>query len=133
MINQRHFLESNCAVWYRVLQGLQQFGISSSSSEIYRKHIQLSGVTNFTHSRSPNQDIPHILWKPVVHYHAHKNATMIQMNQAHILTPISSRPLLTLPSHPHLDIPSDLFISAFPTVLEFLAFNIQMLKNTSIA
>jgi hypothetical protein len=70
---------------------------------------------------------PHILWKPVVHYHAHNKATMIRMKQCHILIPVSSKPLFNVTLSPTLT-PERSLPFSFPDRVGFLASNILTLK-----
>ena len=64
-------------------------------------------------------NIPHILWKPNVHYHIHKNSLLLpilrQINQVHIsLQPTSWRSVLISSSHPGLGLPSSPLPSGVP-------------------
>ena len=64
-------------------------------------------------------NIPHILWKPNVHYHIHKNPLLLpilkQINPDHISPqPTSCRSILISSSHPGLGLQSGLFPSGFP-------------------
>jgi len=65
------------------------------------------------------QEIPHILWKPKVHYRLYKCSShvriLIQINPIHAPHPTSWRSTLILSSHLLLDLPKVLFTSGFPT------------------
>jgi hypothetical protein len=57
------------------------------------------------------QEFPKIFWNPKVHYHVHKSPPLVpilsQINPVHTI--------LISPTHLHLDHPSSLFPSDFPT------------------
>jgi hypothetical protein len=69
------------------------------------------------YSHSAHQEIHQVLWKPKVHYCIHKSLPWVsvvnQMNLALIL--FLSRSILILSCHLLLILPSDIFLSGFPT------------------
>jgi len=68
---------------------------------------------------SASQEIPRILWNPKIHYRIHKCPQTVpilsQINPVHAHHHTSSRSILILSSRIHLDLPSGLFPSGFPT------------------
>ena len=80
-----------------------------------RSRVLLEKLTGF----AANQEIPHILWNPKVHYCTHKRPPPVPiLSQPHAVpkpVPTSSRSILILSSHLRLGIPNGLFPSGFPT------------------
>ena len=72
-----------------------------------------------TNRFSANQEIPHILWNPKVHYLIHKCPPAIpilsQLDPVHTPTSHFLKIHLILTSHLRLRLPSGLFPSGFPT------------------
>ena len=72
-----------------------------------------------TNRFSASQEIPHILWKPKVHYRIHKCPPPVpvlsQLDSVHNPLPTSWRSILILSSHLRLGLPRGLFPSGFPT------------------
>ena len=68
---------------------------------------------------SASQEIPRILWNPNVHYRVYKCPPPVlilsQNNPVHAPNPTSLRFILIFTSSLHLDFPSGLFSSGFPT------------------
>ena len=65
------------------------------------------------------QEIPRILWNPKFHYRIYKCPPPVpvfsQFNPVHAAHPTSWRYIWLLSSHLGLGLPSDLFLSGFPT------------------
>jgi len=68
---------------------------------------------------SANQENSRILWNPKVHYLIHKCPPPVpflsQLDPVHTPHATSSRPIVILPSHLRMGLPSGLFPSGFPT------------------
>ena len=68
-------------------------------------------------SSSAIQEFPWILWNPEFHYHVHNSLTIFPFLTQISLHPFHSsrRPILILSAHLRVIIPSDFFLSSFPS------------------
>jgi len=71
-------------------------------------------------SHSTSQQIPHLLWKPKVHFCVHKGLPLARCIQSTPFHPIFQRSILILCSHLYLHLPCGLFNSSFPAKIMYV-------------